>query len=99
MLYRVGQCNLWVKAPHTYPAKRAFADYFHENFFITTSGNFSTQTLIDALLEFGSDRILFATDWPFEYIDHAADWFEVASIANADRVKISRTHLPQLFRF
>lgn len=60
---------------------------------------FSTQTLIDALLEFGSDRTLFATDWPFEYIDHAADWFEVASIANADRVKISRTHLPQLFRF
>jgi hypothetical protein len=28
----------------------------------------------------GADRILFSTDWPFENVDHAATWFDHASI-------------------
>lgn len=98
MLYRIDHRNAWVTAPHVYPAKRRFVDYFNENFFITTSGNFRTQSLIDAILELGSDRVLFATDWPFENIDHAADWFDSASIAEADKVKIGRTNALELFR-
>ena len=39
------------------------------------------------MLEIGADRILFSTDWPFENIDHAADWFDAASISEADRRK------------
>ena len=97
MLYRIDHRNAWVTAPHTYPAKRKFVDYFTENFFITTSGNFRTQTLIDAILEVGSERILFATDWPFENIDHATDWFDSASVAQADRLKIGRTNSMKLF--
>jgi 2,3-dihydroxybenzoate decarboxylase len=73
-------------------------DYFTENFYITTSGNFRTQSLIDAILEVGSDRILFSTDWPFENIDHAADWFDGAAISEADRLKIGRTNAAGLFR-
>ncbi len=46
---------------------------------LTTSGNFRTQTLIDAILEIGADRIMFSTDWPFENVDHAAIWFDVAT--------------------
>lgn len=98
MLYRIDHRNAWVTAPHVYPAKRRFVDYFTENFFITTSGNFRTQTLIDAILEIGSDRILFATDWPFENIDHAAQWFDSASVAEADRTKIGRTNSIELFK-
>jgi gamma-resorcylate decarboxylase len=56
------------------------------------SGNFRTQTLIDALLEVGSDRILFSTDWPFENVDHAANWFDTASISEAERLKIGRSN-------
>jgi predicted TIM-barrel fold metal-dependent hydrolase len=26
-------------------------------------------------------RIMFSTDWPFENIDHAADWFDGTPIA------------------
>lgn len=92
MLYRIDHRNRWVTAPHTYPAKRKFVDYFTENFHITTSGNFRSQTLIDAILELGSERILFSTDWPFENVDHAADWFDTAPISEADRIKIGRTN-------
>ena len=49
-MWRVDNRNAWVKQPKGYPAKRPLGDYFHENFYITTSGNFRTQTLIDAML-------------------------------------------------
>lgn len=97
-MWRIDNRNAWVKAQPKYPAKRKIADYFRENFYLTTSGNFRTQTLIDAMLEIGADRILFSTDWPFENIDHASDWFDVTSISEADRIKIGRTNSVNLFK-
>lgn len=97
-MWRIDNRNGWVKAQPKYPAKRKIADYFHENFYLTTSGNFRTQTLIDAILEIGADRILFSTDWPFENIDHAAEWFDHTSISEADRIKIGRTNAAKLFK-
>ena len=49
-------------------------------------------------LVMGSDRILFSTDWPFENIDHAAVWFDAATISEADRLKIGRTNALKLFK-
>jgi predicted TIM-barrel fold metal-dependent hydrolase len=97
-MWRVDNRNAWVKVPPRYPAKKKIADYFHANFYLTTSGNFRTQTLIDAILEVGADRILFSTDWPFENIDHAAVWFDAASISEPDRLKIGRTNAMRLFK-
>lgn len=96
-MWRVDNRNAWVKAQKGYPAKRPLGEYFRENFYITTSGNFRTQTLIDAMLEIGADRILFSADWPFENINHAAEWFDVASISENDRLKIGRSNAWQLF--
>ena len=98
MLWRVDNRNAWVKVRPNYPAKRKIRDYFQENFYITTSGNFRTQTLIDAILEIGADRILFSTDWPFENIDHAARWFDDASVSETDRKKIGRLNAAALFK-
>jgi len=97
-IWRVDNRNAWVKLPKGYPAKRPLGDYFRENFWLTTSGNFRTQTLIDAMLEVGADRILFSTDWPFENVDHAAKWFDEASISPGDRQKIGRDNAASLFK-
>ncbi|HUQ24133.1 MAG TPA: amidohydrolase family protein [Burkholderiales bacterium] len=97
-IWRVDNRNAWTKAAPRYPAKKKLGDYFRDNFYLTTSGNFRTQTLIDAILEVGSDRILFSTDWPFENVDHAADWFDACPISELDRVKIGRTNAERLFR-
>ena len=97
-IWRVDHRNGWVKEEKAYPAKKKLGDYFQDNFYLTTSGNFRTQTLIDAMLEIGSDRILFSTDWPFENIDHAAIWFDQTSISSADRQKIGRTNAIELFK-
>jgi predicted TIM-barrel fold metal-dependent hydrolase len=96
-MWRVDNHNKWMRAQNTYPAKRKIADYFRKNFYITTSGNFRTQALIDAILEIGADRILFSADWPFENIDHAAAWFDVATISEGDRHKIGRANAWSLF--
>ena len=97
-MWRVDNRNAWMKQPPAYPARKPLADYFHANFYLTTSGNFRTQTLVDAMMEIGADRILFSTDWPFENIDHAADWFDACSISEADRRKIGRTNALKLFK-
>lgn len=97
-MWRVDNRNAWVKVPKSYPAKKPLAEYFQNNFHLTTSGNFRTQTLIDAMLEIGADRILFSTDWPFENVDHAAQWFDSASISEADRQKIGRDNAVRLFK-
>ena len=35
---------------------------------------------------------------PFENVDHAADWFDAASISEADRLKIGRLNAQSLFK-
>ena len=97
-IWRVDNRNAWTKVPPRYPAKKPLGEYFRQNFYLTTSGNFRTQTLIDAILEIGAERIMFSTDWPFENVDHAADWFDAAPIAEADRVKIGRSNAVRLFK-
>jgi gamma-resorcylate decarboxylase len=97
-IWRVDNCNAWVANRHNLSAKKKMAEYFGANFYVTTSGNFRTQALIATMLELGSDRIMFSTDWPFENIDHAAVWFDSASIGENDRLKIGRTNAVKLFK-
>jgi gamma-resorcylate decarboxylase len=97
-IWRCDNRNAWTKNPPRYPAKKKLAQYLQENFYMTTSGAFRTQTLIDAILEVGADRIMFSTDWPFENVDHAAIWFDAATISEADRMKIGRTNAVKLFK-
>ena len=95
-LYRMDERMAW--SPGGCPAKRKFSEYFQDNFFITTAGNFRTQTLIDAMLEVSSDRILFSTDYPFETVAEAASWFDATAISELDRNKIGRLNALKLFK-
>ena len=52
-MWRVDNCNAWIPNRHNYPAKRKIGEYFQDNFYITTSGNFRTQALINTMLEIG----------------------------------------------
>jgi 2,3-dihydroxybenzoate decarboxylase len=79
------------------PALRPLGEYFRNNFYITTAGNCRTQALLTTMLEVGSDRILFSTDYPFEEMQEAAEWIETASISETDRLKIARTNAAKLF--
>ena len=80
------------------PASKPLSEYLRSNFYITTAGNFRTQTLIGVMMEIGAERLLFSTDYPFEEVNEAADWFTSASISETDRVKIGRLNAIELFK-
>jgi gamma-resorcylate decarboxylase len=71
--------------------------YLLRNFYFTTSGNFHTQTLNATLAEVGADRVLFSSDYPYESMREAADWFDHAAISENDRVKIGHSNARLLF--
>src|SRR3712207_8992529 len=50
-----------------------FRDVFCNNFYITTSGNFSNPALLCCVMEMGVDRILFAVDYPFRSEEHTSE--------------------------
>jgi predicted TIM-barrel fold metal-dependent hydrolase len=63
--------------PQGVPIERSFIDYFRQNFYVTTSGNFRTIAMRNAIEELGTARVLFSTDYPFEEMEEAASWFDV----------------------
>lgn len=75
-----------------------FSDYLHKNFYITTSGNFRLSPLLTAMIEMGSDRIMFSSDYPFEDVGHAANWFDALEIGEGERQKIGRLNAKKLFK-
>jgi 2,3-dihydroxybenzoate decarboxylase len=97
-MWRIDNANGWVEARNSYPAKKRIRDYFAANFHVTTSGNFNSQSLLDAMLVLGADRIMFSVDWPFENVDHATDWFDACPISEADRLKIGSANARRLFK-
>ena len=77
--------------------ERRLQDYLCDNFYVTTSGHFSDQALISALLTIGADRILFAVDYPYEAMTPATDWIERTPISENDRRKIAHGNARTLF--
>jgi predicted TIM-barrel fold metal-dependent hydrolase len=69
--------------------ERRLQDYLSDNFYVSTSGFFSDQALINAVLTIGADRILFAADYPYETMAPATQWLERAPISEPDRRKIA----------
>ncbi|SEJ91860.1 amidohydrolase family protein [Paraburkholderia diazotrophica] len=86
------------KNPLGVKAERPFIDYFREHFYVTTSGNFRTIAMRNAMEEVGSDRVLFSTDYPFEAMEEASTWFDAAEIGENDRQKIGRDNARRLFK-
>ena len=78
--------------------QRRLQEYLADNFYVTTSGHFSDQALIAAILTIGADRILFAVDYPYEMMEPAARWIERAPISERDRRKVAAENAERLFR-
>ena len=97
-LWRIDNCNSGADKTDGKAAGKTIAEYFCSNFYVTTSGNFSTNALIATIMEMGADHVMFSVDWPFEQIDFAAEWFDRADISENDRKKIGRDNAAGLFK-
>jgi 2,3-dihydroxybenzoate decarboxylase len=77
---------------------KTFRDYFCENFYITTSGNFSNPALLCCVMEMGVDRILFSVDYPFVANKPGVEWMEQVPLSPADKEKILSGNAKKLMR-
>ncbi|ARP99616.1 amidohydrolase family protein [Pseudorhodoplanes sinuspersici] len=67
----------------------SFRNIFSNNFWVTTSGFFSTPALDCCIEELGVDRILFAVDWPFvSESAPAVAWMKSTRLSAPDKAKI-----------
>ncbi|MFE9311225.1 amidohydrolase family protein [Streptomyces sp. NPDC006706] len=64
--------------------EKPLTHYLHNNFYVTTSGNFHTQALNATMAEMGSDRVLYSSDYPYESMREASEWFDSAAISDND---------------
>ena len=76
-----------------------FREVFTGNFWVTTSGFFSTPALLCSVLELGVDRILFSVDWPFVGDSTpAVKWLEDVPLSAHDKRKILSGNAKTLLR-
>jgi predicted TIM-barrel fold metal-dependent hydrolase len=75
---------------------KGIADYFHENFWITTSGYFTFAPLQCAMTVLGSDRIIFSVDYPFSDNVAGTKFLREAPISPDDREKIAHSNVESL---
>lgn len=83
-----------------YPGQKPldFRDIFCKNFYVTTSGFFSSPALLCCMMEIGIDRILFAIDWPFVNNRPGIEWMKNVPLCDEDKVKILSGNAKRLLR-
>ncbi len=85
-------------SPNGRSTKKRLIDYFADNIWVTTSGNFNTQALHCTMLTMGADRILFASDYPYEDYAEAGEFMDAVSISESDRRKIAYGNAKALYK-
>jgi hypothetical protein len=74
------------------------AHYFHENFYVTTSGYFTWPPLQCAMEVLGVDKIIFSVDYPFSDNVQAKEFLDSVPVSEVDREKIAHGNVERLLR-
>ena len=87
----------WLQRSPQIKTERRPSEVIREHFYATTSGHFQDTAFAVALEEAGAERILFATDYPYEDGRQAVDWLRRQPLDEADRAKILHDNAARLF--
>ncbi len=78
--------------------KRRVSEYFHEHFYITTSGCFSLPPFLCAFQVVGADRILFSVDYPYDSNTLGRAFLDALPVSAEDGAKISHGNAERLLK-
>jgi len=78
--------------------KKLPSQYIKDNFFVTTSGIFWQPVMQFVSSVLGTDKILFAVDYPFESSKEAAQFIESLAMPDDDKERISHLNAQRLLR-
>lgn len=87
-----------VLTPFMKGVQRSFAEYFHNNVHITTSGLFTAPPLYLALAVVGAERILFSVDYPYSSNELGREFLSKISLSPADLEKITHGNAERLLK-
>ena len=82
------------RAPKT---KLSMADYFRQNFVITTSGVEDPLALEYSIKKIGADNVLWAIDYPYQPSAPAVAFMDAAPISDEDKAKIYHRNAERIF--
>jgi predicted TIM-barrel fold metal-dependent hydrolase len=83
---------------HVTKLQRSVVDVMHENLYVTASGMFSESYFRHAVDVVGIDRVLFSTDYPYQYRPGGGpkNFLEQLSISQDDKEKIAHANWERL---
>jgi 2,3-dihydroxybenzoate decarboxylase len=73
-------------------------DYLRTNFFVTTAGFLDDAALRFTLNKLGTERVLFSTDYPYEHMVAAGQWFDRAPLNDQERQAVGHGNAARLFQ-
>ena len=80
------------------PLKRRPSDYLKENIWVTTSGMQWAPAILFSQQVLGVDRVLYAMDYPYQFVPEEVKVTDELPISEADRKKLYQTNAEQVFR-
>jgi 5-carboxyvanillate decarboxylase len=89
-----GRAQMTERAPKT---KLTMAEYLQRNFFVTTSGVEDHLALDYSIRKLGSDRVMWAIDYPYQPSKPALEFMDSAPLSDADRAKLYHLNAERVF--
>ena len=98
MLYRIDYMYENARYPFMKKVKKLPSDYMKENFYITTSGLPWAPAITMAQSFLGADRILYAMDYPYQFVPEEVAMTDNFPISAADKKKLFQLNAEKVFK-
>lgn len=80
------------------PLKKTIADYMRNNVYVTTSGMAWEPAIKFAQQVLGEDRVLYAMDYPYQYVLDEVRTLDLLDIPDATKKKLMQTNAERAFK-
>jgi 2,3-dihydroxybenzoate decarboxylase len=84
--------------PGVKPLKMKVSDYFKQNIWVTTSGMQWQPAILFAIQVLGIERVMYAMDYPYQFVPDEVKVTDELPISEADRKKLYQDNVERVFR-